>query len=255
MRSLDLDAVQAFVLVADHGSFTRAADALGATQSGISLRLKRLEDRLGARLFERTPRLVRLTPQGEAFLPRARRLLEAQDDAIAAVSAGPQRLVLGISDHVAGPELPGLLARVAGQGPGLALEVRLDLSQDLLAEYDAGALDAVIVRRDAGRRDGEALFRDEFGWFAVDRLAPPSGRPAAAGHPGGALRRADGGAARARRRRHRLGRGLRRRRQLRGGGGDHGGTRRVAAGPPDGAARDRRYRAAARPAGPGPESR
>ncbi len=127
MRVLDLDAVQAFVLVADHGSFTRAADALGATQSGISLRLKRLEDRLGARLFERTPRLVRLTPQGEAFLPRARRLLEAQDDAVAAVSARPPRLVLGISDHVAGPELPGLLARVAGQGPGLALEVRLDL--------------------------------------------------------------------------------------------------------------------------------
>ncbi|TSD89284.1 LysR family transcriptional regulator, partial [Mycobacterium sp. KBS0706] len=112
------------------------------------------------------PRLVRLTPQGEAFLPRARRLLEAQDDAIAAVSAPPRRLVLGISDHVAGPELPGLLARVAGQGPGLALEVRLDLSQDLLADYDAGGLDAVIVRRDTGRRDGEALFRDEFGWFA-----------------------------------------------------------------------------------------
>src|SRR5690349_16812652 len=142
MRSLDLDAIHAFVLVADHGSFTRAADALGATQSGVSLRLKRLEDRLGVRLFERTPRLVRLTPQGEAFLPRARLLLAAQDDAIAAVSARPQRLVLGISDHVAGPELPGLLARVAGQGPGLALEVRLGLSQDLLADYDVGGLDA-----------------------------------------------------------------------------------------------------------------
>jgi len=177
MRSLDLDAVQAFVLVADHGSFTRAADALGATQSGISLRLKRLEDRLGIRLFERTPRLVRLTPQGEAFLPQARRLLEAQDDAIAAVSAGPQRLVLGISDHVAGPELPGLLARVAGQGPGLALEVRLGLSQDLLADYDTGALDAVIVRRDAGRRDGEALFRDEFGWFAATNWHHRPGDP------------------------------------------------------------------------------
>lgn len=179
MRSLDLDAVQAFVLVVDHGSFTRAADALGATQSGVSLRLKRLEDRLGARLFERTPRLVRLTPQGEAFLPRARRLLEAQDEAVAAVSARPRRLVLGISDHVAGPELPGLLARVAGQGPGLALEVRLDLSQDLLAEYDAGLLDAVIVRRDAGRRDGEALFRDEFGWFAATGWHQRPGDPLA----------------------------------------------------------------------------
>jgi DNA-binding transcriptional LysR family regulator len=167
MRSLDLDAIRAFVLVADLGSFTRAADTVGATQSGISLRLKRLEDRLGARLFERTPRLVRLTAEGEAFLPRARSLLAAQDDAIAAVSARPRRLVLGISDHVAGPELPGLLARVAGQGPGLALEVRLGLSHELLDEFDGGSLDAVIVRRDTGRRDGEALFRDDFGWYAA----------------------------------------------------------------------------------------
>jgi DNA-binding transcriptional LysR family regulator len=165
MRSLDLDAVRAFVLVADLGSFTRAADTLGGTQSGISLRLKRLEDRLGVRLVERTPRLVRLTPQGEAFLPRARDLLVAEEGAVAAVSGRPQRLVLGISDHVAGPELPGLLARVAGHG--LALEVRLGLSHELLDEFDAGALDAVIIRRDAGRRDGEVMFRDDFGWYAA----------------------------------------------------------------------------------------
>jgi len=166
MTVLDVDSVQAFVAIADNKSFTRAANELDTTQGAISVKLKRLEDRLGVRLLERTPRLVRLFRRDDCRYEMARRLLEAQEDAVAAVSARPPRLVLGISDHVAGPELPGLLARVAGQGPGLALEVRLDSSPDLLQGYDAGSLDAVIVRREAGRRDGEVLFRDEFGWFA-----------------------------------------------------------------------------------------
>jgi DNA-binding transcriptional LysR family regulator len=68
MEMLDLDAVRAFVLVADLKSFTRAADALGTTQSAVSLKLKRLEAVLGRRLLERTPRTVRLSAQGEAFV-------------------------------------------------------------------------------------------------------------------------------------------------------------------------------------------
>ena len=64
MKALDVDAVQAFVLVADLASFTRAAEAAGTTQSAVSLKLKKLEQRLGQRLVERTPRLVRLSGEG-----------------------------------------------------------------------------------------------------------------------------------------------------------------------------------------------
>ncbi|MFD0935088.1 LysR family transcriptional regulator, partial [Methylobacterium trifolii] len=71
-RAIDPDTVQAFVLVADLGSFTRAAEALDTSQAAVSLKLKRLEDRLGCRLLDRTPRHVRLSPRGEAFLPAAR---------------------------------------------------------------------------------------------------------------------------------------------------------------------------------------
>jgi len=60
MKALDVEAVQAFVLAADLNSFTRAAEALDTTQSAVSLKLKRLEERLGRRLLERTPRRVRL---------------------------------------------------------------------------------------------------------------------------------------------------------------------------------------------------
>ncbi|MBV8839694.1 MAG: LysR family transcriptional regulator, partial [Alphaproteobacteria bacterium] len=74
-KTLDLDTVQAFVLIADLASFTRAAEASGTTQSAVSLKLKKLEQRLGLRLVERTPRLVRLSGDGAAFLDRARDLL------------------------------------------------------------------------------------------------------------------------------------------------------------------------------------
>ena len=58
MKSLDVDAVQAFVTIAELRSFTRAAEVLGSTQGALSVKLKRLENRLGERLLERTPRQV-----------------------------------------------------------------------------------------------------------------------------------------------------------------------------------------------------
>ena len=70
-RTLDIDAVRAFTLVAELQSFTRAAQATATTQSAVSLKLKRLENRLSARLVERTSRSVRLTAAGASFLARA----------------------------------------------------------------------------------------------------------------------------------------------------------------------------------------
>jgi DNA-binding transcriptional LysR family regulator len=167
-QSLDLDAVRSFLLVAELKSFTRAAEASDTTQSAVSLKLKRLETQLGRRLFERHPRLVRLTGDGEAFLPRAEELMAAHERALAVPDRARRRLVLCVSDHVAGPELVGVLAQLAAGGGGdLALELRLGMSRELLDAYDRGALDAVVVRRQKGRRDGEELFEDRLGWFAA----------------------------------------------------------------------------------------
>jgi DNA-binding transcriptional LysR family regulator len=66
---LDLDAVQAFVRIAELGSFTRAAEAMRTTQAAVSLKLKRLEERLGRRLVERTPRSLRHTIARSPYLP------------------------------------------------------------------------------------------------------------------------------------------------------------------------------------------
>ncbi len=170
MTALDIPTVQAFLLVAELQSFTRAAEVLGTTQASVSMKLQRLEAVVGKRLVERSPRAVRLTAEGAAFLERARALIEAHDRALSCELPVRQQLSLGISDHVAGAELVPLLERLHAVSSQLALAVTIGFSRDLLDDYDSGKLDAVIVRQEAGRRGGEKLAEDEFGWFASPRL-------------------------------------------------------------------------------------
>jgi DNA-binding transcriptional LysR family regulator len=130
------------------------------------LKLKRLEARLGCRLVERTPRYVELSARGTAFVEHARELLEAHDRALTAFAGARRRLTIGISDHVAGPELPALIARMNAQDPQLLIEIRIGSSGDLLQSFDRRELDTVIVRLHAGRSDGEIITEEKFGWFA-----------------------------------------------------------------------------------------
>lgn len=176
-RPLDLDAVQAFVRIAELGSFTRAAEAMRTTQAAVSLKLKRLEDRLGFRLVERTPRYVELSARGAAFLDPARELLEVHDRALAAFAGARQRITIGISDHVAGPELPALIARMNAQDPQLLIEIRIGSSGDLLQSFDRRELDTVIVRLHVGRSDGEILVEENFAWFASPTWRHRVGEP------------------------------------------------------------------------------
>jgi DNA-binding transcriptional LysR family regulator len=176
MTDLDIASVRAFVRVADLRNFTRAAEALGTTQAAVSMRLQRLEALLGRRLLERSPRAVGLTAHGTAFLDHARTLIDNNDRAVAAERPPLQPLRLGISDHVAGPDLVPLLAKLGGRGSGLKFEVSIGFSRDLIDAYDRGELDAICVREGGGRR-GETLLRDEFGWFAAPELQLARGEP------------------------------------------------------------------------------
>ena len=79
---IDILGVQAFVAIADKGSFQNAADTLHVTQTAITQRLRKLEDFLGVTLVERTTRSIALSLIGRDFLPQARRLLEELGDAL-----------------------------------------------------------------------------------------------------------------------------------------------------------------------------
>ncbi|MFY0611858.1 MAG: LysR family transcriptional regulator [Hyphomicrobiaceae bacterium] len=176
-RPLDLDAVHAFVRIAELGSFTRAGEAMLTTQAAVSLKLKRLETRLGSKLVERTPRSVRLTAQGAIFLDHARDLLNSHERAVHGLGRARQRLVIGISDHVAGPDLPTLIARMNDQDPQLLIEIHIATSGDLLQRFDSRELDAVIVRLNVGRSDGELLAEEQFCWFAAPTWQYRTGNP------------------------------------------------------------------------------
>jgi DNA-binding transcriptional LysR family regulator len=188
MKVLDLDSVRAFVHVADLRSFTRAADLLGTTQSAVSLKVKRLEAHVGKPLFERTPRSVRLSLAGGAFLDAARELLAAHERALGSLGAERRRLKVGLSEHVAGPNLAPLVASLYRHDPRLVIEMHLGSSAALVTQYDDRRLDAVIVRHEpdemtariahmGGAWDGEALFVEPLVWLAAPDWAPPAGEP------------------------------------------------------------------------------
>ena len=177
MLWLDAEAVRNFVMVAELQSFTRAADAMGSTQAAVSVKLKRLEERIGRKLIERTPRRVRLSAEGALFIDSARAFLAAHDNAVASLSCGTRRFALGIAGHVAGPEVTTLLARLNQHDPALTIEVQVDNSSNLLDAFDHGKLDAAIVRREDDRRDGEVLGPEHFGWFATPDFHHRQGEP------------------------------------------------------------------------------
>jgi DNA-binding transcriptional LysR family regulator len=178
MDTLDIEAVRAFVLVADLKSFTRTGEAMGMTQSAVSLKVKRLEDGLGRRLLERTPRLVRLSREGDVFLEPARALLAAHDTAQASFAETTRRLTVGISHHIVGAELPRLLKRMNESEPSLVVDMRIAASRDVLEAFDRGDLDAAIVLRHGNpRRDAEIVMAESFGWMAAPDFRQPAGEP------------------------------------------------------------------------------
>ena len=85
--NLDINALRAFVAVAEERSFTRAARCVSRTQSAVSVQIKNLEARLGFALLERSRRSVSLTPQGDRLLAYARDILRLNDDGVRALLA------------------------------------------------------------------------------------------------------------------------------------------------------------------------
>jgi DNA-binding transcriptional LysR family regulator len=100
---VDLEAVRTFVAAADAGQFQVAAEALSITQQAVSKRVAALERDLAVRLFTRTPRGVRLTVDGQAFLPHARELLRVADRADASVRPGRRALRVDVHSRRTAP--------------------------------------------------------------------------------------------------------------------------------------------------------
>ncbi len=126
--------MRTFVAVADAGQFSVAADGLSITQQAVSKRVAALEKRLGVRLFARTARGVQLTADGQAFLPHARELLQAEERAAASVRPGRRALRVDVVGRRLGPA--SLLRDFHQAHPGSEL--------DVVTLFDAAAAIAAI---------------------------------------------------------------------------------------------------------------
>ncbi|MBC9177171.1 LysR family transcriptional regulator [Pseudoroseomonas ludipueritiae] len=156
---LPMDDVQAFVQVAELGSFTRAADRLALTQTGLTRRIQRLEAFVGLPLLDRTSRRTTLTAAGRDFLPLAKRVVEDLTHGLerlrttARLSAGD--VTLATMPAVAYQRLPMVLATYARRYP----------SNRVMLLERSGALVTEAVRR------GDAEFGIHIGQDPQDDLA------------------------------------------------------------------------------------
>ncbi len=171
--ALDPDLLRAFVTVVDCGGFSPAAERLLRGQSAVSLQIKRLEERLGVRLLDRSPRHLAVTSEGELILDHARRILALNDELMARVRepdlSGVVRL--GAPEDFATSHLPGVLARFARSHPRVALEVTCELTLDLLERFQAGGLDLALVKREpASPTGGLGVWREPLVWVAGEAL-------------------------------------------------------------------------------------
>ncbi len=173
----DLDLLRTFVAIVDNGGFTRAAERVGRTQSTVSLQIRKLEDGLGRRVFERDPgRDLRLTPDGEILLGFARQMLRLGDEARSRLMEPDVDGVvrLGTPEDFATAHLPEVLARFARAHPRVALDVNCDFTVNLLDGFSKGQYDLVLFKRDpqgqAGAAGGVGVWREVLVWAASPRL-------------------------------------------------------------------------------------
>ncbi|MBB4913979.1 LysR family transcriptional regulator [Streptosporangium saharense] len=176
---MELQQMRYVVAVAETNSFTRAAERCLVVQSALSHQIARLERELGARLFERTSRRVRLTPAGEAFLPAARQCLDAADRAAAEVAAAVGevrgRLAVGLIPTVAAVDIPEALRVFRERYPHVRINLRVGASEDLTEQVRQGVDDVAFLGLPTTARPEGVAVRE----LARDRLVAV----VAPGHP------------------------------------------------------------------------
>ncbi|KXF76897.1 LysR family transcriptional regulator [Paramesorhizobium deserti] len=166
---LDLDVLRTFVMIAETGSFSAAANAVFRTPSAVSMQIKKLEETLSTTLLERDARSVSLTSDGEMLLGYARRMLTLNREAVAKFVAPTISGVvrLGSPDDIGECVLPFVLKRFAETHPNVTVDVVIDQSVNLRKRIDEHRLDITMINiSDAGLKtsDIEVLMTEQLVW-------------------------------------------------------------------------------------------
>jgi DNA-binding transcriptional LysR family regulator len=145
--NFDIAALRSLVTGTDLGSFAKAADRLGRSTSAVSAQIRKLEEQTGTSVFRKSGRGLALTEAGQTLLRYARRLVELNDEALAATRGVDLEgwVRLGLQEDFGETVLPGVLGRFARAHPKVRIEARVARNTDLLARLDAGELDLALV--------------------------------------------------------------------------------------------------------------
>ena len=158
---MELHQLRYFCAVADTGSFSRAAEHSHVAQPSLSQQILKLEAELGARLFDRLGRSVRLTDAGKTFLPRARSVLRELQAARGDISEGKDsvsgQINVGVIPTVAPYFLPPVLAGFSRRFPEAAVSIVEDITPVLLERLRAGALDLAVLALPVRGHEFESL--------------------------------------------------------------------------------------------------
>lgn len=178
---LDSQQLRAFVSVADHASVTRAAEAMHLTQSAVSAQIRRLEEQLGCRVFDRTTRSLQLTAQGSVLLSYARSILSLQQQAVSRLAAprhAPTTLRLGCSEGFPSEWLFAALANFRQRRPDVHVEVTCGISTLLARQVLQRSLDLMVgTVCDAGH-DTETLWMEPLVWAFSEKALLNADAPA-----------------------------------------------------------------------------
>ncbi len=176
---LDTDQLRSFLAIVDTGSFTRAAERVHKTQSAVSMHVRRLEEQLGCALFVKQGRGARLTDEGERLIEFARRIVQVEAGAFAALSRNGLRgaVRLGIPDDYAESFLADILANYNRRHPLVEVLVVCEASTDLAPQVAAGALDLALITDHEGLKGLELLREEPLVWVAAERFQVEAGTP------------------------------------------------------------------------------
>jgi len=145
--NFDLDVLRTFVTGIELGSFAKAADRLGRSTSAVSAQLKKLEEQAGTSVLRKSGRGMVLTEAGETMLAYARRLLELNDEAAAALHGTELEgwVRLGLQEDFGESLLTDVLGRFARAHPRVRVEVRIARNTELLERVGSGRLDLALA--------------------------------------------------------------------------------------------------------------
>jgi len=165
---LDLDQLATFVMIADTGSFTRAAEEVHRTQSAVSMQMRKLEERVGKTLFVKDGRTNRLSEDGERLLSYARRMLRLNRETLAAFDDNSLEghVRIGTPDDYADRFLPEIMARFSRSNPRVELSVICEPTTNLVEQIRRGNLDIALVTHDQDKGMSEVVRREPLLWVS-----------------------------------------------------------------------------------------